>query len=272
MELNITNRQLELPAEISNLEEFRQSLVPKLEFYKSLVVTEDSVKSAQSNKSDLNKFKKVIDDRRKEIKKAYLEPYEALESECKQLISLIDEPIKAIDDQLKAFDEVKIQQKKAVLEEYFGAENTFDFIILDDVLNSKWKNKTEKIDSLKAEISAKLSAIKTDFEYLKNMYSGSTLRTAVYAKFMETKSKEQTLAYAVELERLEMHLNNAVSDSASGNAITPETAQTAVTGDSERSKTVSGAFRVTCTESQLIELCKFMQSKGIKFKHIKEEN
>lgn len=281
MELIVKEKQFELPAEIINLEELRQALTPKLEFYKTLVVTEDSIRSAKSDKADLNKLKKVIDERRKEIKKAYFEPYQAIESECKQLIALIDDPITAIDDQLKAFDEKDLQVKRAVLEERFQTENTLDFITLEDVLNPKWRNKTEKTDSLKAEISAKLSALKSDFAYIQSMYRSSALRTAVYAKFMETKSKEQTLAYAVELERLEKRLNASVSGSVSGNVITPPTAQTAVTDDfdgsrtvaddSDSSQTVSGSFRVSCTKNQLIALRDFMKSQGIKFEVIREE-
>lgn len=99
MEFIVTNRNFELPAEISNLEELRKWLIPKLEFYKSLVVTEDDIKSAKAEKASLNKLKKAIDDKRKEIKKAYLEPYQIIEEECRKLLEMIDEPIKAIDSQ-----------------------------------------------------------------------------------------------------------------------------------------------------------------------------
>ena len=272
MELIISEKQFELPSEISNLEELRQTLIPKLGFYKNLVVTEESIKSAKSDRADLNRLKKMIDDERKKIKNRYLSPYQAIENECKQLITLIDEPVKAIDEQLKAFDEKALQEKRKILEEYFSAENTLDFVKLEEVLPTKWKNKTEKIESLKDEISAKISAVKTDFEDIRSMYSDSVLWTAIFKKFTETREKSATLVYAIELERSEKLLKVPVSDSVSSNVITPETSQTAVENDSKRSQTVSGSFKVTCTKFQLIELCKFMQSKGIKFKHIKEEN
>ncbi|MDE6781165.1 MAG: DUF1351 domain-containing protein, partial [Ruminococcus sp.] len=105
MEFTVVNKTFELPAEISNFEELRQAIMPKINFYKSLVVTEDTVKSAKSDRAELNRLKKVIDDERKKIKACYLMPYQAIEDECKQLIDLIDEPIKAIDGQLKAIDE-----------------------------------------------------------------------------------------------------------------------------------------------------------------------
>ncbi len=272
MELIVREKQFELPAEISNFEELRQALVPKLEFYRNLVVTEESVRAAKSDRADLNRLKKSIDEERKRFKSRYLEPYQVIENKCKELISLIDEPLNVISDQLKAFDEKELQTKRTVLEEYFNAENTLDFVTLDDVLSKKWRNKTEKTDSLKSEISDRLSVLKSDFEDIKSLYSGSVLRTAIFTKFRETKDKSATLAYAVELERSEKRLNGLENDSVPDNVITPETLQTAVTDDSERSQTVSGTFRVTCTISQLVSLRDFMRKQGIDFKVIKEEN
>lgn len=271
MELIISEKQFELPAEISNFEELRQALIPKLEFYRNLVVTEESIKSAKSDRADLNRLKKMIDDERKKIKNRYISPYQVIENECRQLITLIDEPIYTIDSQLKAFEEKALQAKRAVLEAHFNSENTLDFVKLDDVLNKKWKNKTEKTESLKTEISAKISALKTDFEDIESMYSASVMWTAIFAKFKETIDKSATLAYAIELERSEMRLKRSQSDSVSSNVITPTTSQTAVTDDSERSQTVSGSFKVTCTISQLVALRDFMKNKGIKFEVLKEE-
>ena len=192
-----------------------------------------------------------------------------IEDECKNLITMIDEPIKAIDSQIKAFDDMELQAKRAELEKCFNTENTLDFVILDDVLNPKWKNKTEKTESLMNEIRAKISGLKSDFEYLQNMYSDSGLWTAILKKFQETKSKEQTLAYAVELERSEKRLNTSKINSTESNIIIPETNQTPIKINSESNRIVSGTFKVTCTESQLIALRDFMKSKNIKFELVK---
>ncbi len=268
MELIVTNHTFELPSEISNFDELRQSITPTLDFYKSLVVTEDGIREAKDDRSKLNNWKKQIETERKKIKTICLAPYKEIETKINQLNALIDEPITIIDQQLQAFDEKSLQEKKNVLEEHFTTENTLDFIAFGDVLPVKWKNKTEKTESLKAEISAKLSALKSDFAHLQNMYRQSPLWTAIYLKFAETKDKAITLAYVIELERLQTHLKGSVSDSVSGNVTIPVTPQTAVTNDSE---TVSGAFKVTCSISQLKNLRDFMLQQGIKFKVIKEE-
>lgn len=265
MEFTVMEKQFEMPCGIGNFEELKKALVPKTEFYKNLVVTENSVKSAKTSRAELNGLKKALDGERKKIRERCLVPYRAVERDFDELISLIDEPIQAIDSQIKALDETAVQEKRKELEEHFSAENTLDFVELDDVLNPKWRNKTEKTESLKKEITAKIFQINSDFDDVKSMYRDSDLMTAVCAEFAETKSKEKALSYAVGLERFRMRLNASVSGSVSGNAITPIAPQTAVTGDSECSQTVSGKFSVTCTKKQLVSLRDFMRENGIAF-------
>lgn len=271
MEFIVKDRQFELPAEISNADELRKSLVPKLELYRNLVVTENGVAQAKTDRANLNRLKKAVDDERKKIKKRWLEPYQVLENECREIIALIDEPIKAIDSQIKALDEKALQEKRAVLEEHFVAENTLDFVALDDVLPAKWRNKSEKTDVLKKAMTEKIFQIKSDFDYLHSMYGASPLWTAIFREFALTNDKTPVLAYAVELERSERRLNGAVSVSETDNVITPETSQTAVADNSDGSQTITGAFRVTCTKKQLVSLRDFMVENGINFKVIREE-
>ena len=111
LELNIINGTVSIPQEIENLEQLKSELVPKLDYYNTLVVTEDSIKEAKADKAKLNKLKTAVEDRRKDIKKQVMGLYEPLEKQCKELTALIDAPINAIDKQLKNFDEIKKQEK-----------------------------------------------------------------------------------------------------------------------------------------------------------------
>ena len=113
MELILKSADMNLPQSIENLEQLKKELVPKLEKYNNLVVTEDSIKAAKDDKAALNKLKKAIEEQRISIKKQYLEPYNLLESQCKEVVKLIDEPIQAIDKQIKAFDEIEKKQKES---------------------------------------------------------------------------------------------------------------------------------------------------------------
>ena len=60
MELILANADLNLPQSIANLEQLKEELVPRLEKYNNLVVTEDSIKDAKADKANLNKLKAFL--------------------------------------------------------------------------------------------------------------------------------------------------------------------------------------------------------------------
>ena len=70
-ELSLISRQEPGIATIDNFQELKQALEQQLEAYKSLAYSQDSIKAAKKDKAMLNKLKKVIDDKRKEIKRVY---------------------------------------------------------------------------------------------------------------------------------------------------------------------------------------------------------
>ena len=266
MELILKSIELSIPQAIENLEQLKAEIAPKMEEYRSLIVTEDGIKAAKADKAKLNKFKKVIDDQRIAVKKQCLMPYESFEKECRELEALIIAPIAAIDAQIKAFEEAEKDKKYAELQSYFESVNDVEFLNLDDVLNQKWGNKTLSINTLKEEISANIS------------------RTPIVNKFIEKKELSPTLVYASQLEsdlarekkrkaemeaRQRENAENAVICSGnSSSGIIKENVQKAVnveSGANQSEGTITGTFKVTCTKRQLISLRDFMKINKIKY-------
>lgn len=293
MELVLNNVEVSLPQSIANLEQLKEELIPKLEKYNNLVVTEDSIKAAKDDKAALNKLKKAIEEQRISIKKQYLEPYNVLEAQCKEVVALIDAPVKAIDSQIKAFDEIEKQNKYKELEEAFTALNAPEWIKISDVLNPKWENKTLKLDSLKAEMSDGVKKLAEDFEKLSEMYGESPVYLPVLNRFKQTKDFSQAAVYAVQLEqeykreqerkaeeerkRAEAeaakqaeNIQNAQEEpKAENNVIMPAAEQERYSVNPEHTEpTYKGRFEVRCTKSQLIALRDYMKSEGIEFKVI----
>lgn len=292
MELVLKSVDINLPQEIENLEALKAELAPKLDYYNNLVVTEDSIKAAKTDKANLNKLRTAIEDQRKSIKKQYLEPYNLLEAQCKEVVALIDAPIKAIDSQIKAFDEIEKQEKYAALFEAFTALNVPEWIKIEDILNPKWGNKTEKIDSLKAEMADNLKKLTDDFDKLVEMYGEREYYLPIVNRFKTTKDFSQTAVYAVQLESeykkeqerkaKEEELRQQMLKAAESvqnapeqpeveqSVIIPPEPQTAVNVESEQPEPIlKGRFEVECTKSQLIALRDFMKAQGIKFEIVK---
>ncbi|MFA5659049.1 MAG: DUF1351 domain-containing protein [Oscillospiraceae bacterium] len=191
-----TDLEKSLPSAIDfNYEEMKKELSEKLTHYNNLVVTEDSIKAAKDDKALLNKLSKAINDKKIEVKKQCLAPFEDFEKKCKELISMIDSPVKAIDTQIKAFDEIKQNEKFAELERFFNENigELVEVISVEKVLNPKWRNAGEKVESLKAEMLEKIdkasndlkiiTAFKSEFEtVIKDTYLSSFDMSAALAE------------------------------------------------------------------------------------------
>ena len=87
-----------------NFDQLKAALAVKMQEYDGLVYTEDNVKVAKTDIATLRKIKKAISDKRIEIKKKCLEPYEVFEAQAGELTELIDKPINQIDAQLTEYE------------------------------------------------------------------------------------------------------------------------------------------------------------------------
>jgi len=286
MELILKSESLNLPKEIENLEALKSELIPMLDRYKNLVVTEDSIAGAKKDKATLNKLKSAIEEQRKAIKKQYLEPYNVLEAQCKEVVALIDEPVKAIDEQIKAFDEIEKKDKLMKLKTAFFKTSHPEWLTFEKVLPQKWMNKTEKVENLIDAITNTVSKITGEHEGLRQMFGQNPTFSAIEMKFIESLDYAQTLEYAHKLEeqrRLEEQrkaeeMQNAQQErsetqenaSTEAKVNTLEESQSVNISEYEANESiVSGNFHVECTRAQLIALRDYMKSNGIKFNLIK---
>ena len=293
MELQLKTAEINLPQEIANLEALKAELAPKLEYYNNLVVTPDSIKAAKNDKANLNKLRTAIEDQRKAAKRQYLEPYNILEAQCKEVTALIDAPIEAIDKQLKVFDEIEKNEKFTELNAAFAEFNAPDWIDINDVLNPKWENKTQKVDALKTEMKANIDKLLTDYAQLEKLYENFPHLLAILDKFKNEKDFSQTMVYAKKLEyeynreqelkakllkaaeeektRLAQNAQNAQEEPLSvSNVVTPEPEHTAAPVESEQpQKMIKGRFEVEGTREQIKALAAFLISNNIKYTIIK---
>ena len=118
-ELMIITRQSPGFASFENFEEIKSYLAEQLASYRNLVYTEDNLKLAKADKAKLNKLKKALDERRKEIKKIYMEPYLILEGQIKELTAMIDEPLAEIKAFTDRMEEERKAQRRAEIKQYY---------------------------------------------------------------------------------------------------------------------------------------------------------
>lgn len=292
MELILKSSEINLPQEIENLAALKAELTPKLEKYNNLVVTADSIKAAKADKAALNKLRAAIEDQRKAIKRQYLEPYNILESQCKEVVALIDAPITAIDKQIKAFDEIEEQEKYTELQEAFVNLDPPDWIELADVLNPKWKNKTAKTDALISEIEQAVKELTSGLEKVKATYGEEPFLLSVLEFYKEHKDFSKTAVYAAQMntaykreQEAKLKAQKLAEEAAQRESFQNEPQQPAPvnnesiqaepqkgqeTQSEKPQKLFKGKFEVEGTADQIKALGQYMKANNIKFTIIKE--
>ncbi len=154
-----------IPPQISfNFEEIKEELAGKLQVYRNMVVTEDGIKEAKADRANLNKFKTALSDSRKSVKRQWNQPLADFEDKMKELEQMVDAPIGAIDRQIKAFDEIKKQEKRQSIEQFF-AENIGDLeevLHLEKIWNERWLNVTYSMKEIEKEILEKIRKAHSD--------------------------------------------------------------------------------------------------------------
>jgi hypothetical protein len=286
MEFKIITDLSVLPQVIeTNSEELKAWLTEKVKSYNALVVTPDTIKAAKDDKAALNKLRTALEERRKEVKKQCMAPYEDFERKYKELIALIDTPIASIDTQIKALDEQEQQEKYNRVKEYFGCcmASSMDVPIdvdFDRILNPKWRNKTMKADALEKEIYDNLCRIKADVQELNSYYANSPHYTAIMNTYQQGYDKACALAYAAALIQQEQRkqAQKAAQQPVREPEPTPPPAyeptpeppvQEPVQPQNE--PRITGVFRVTGTRQQIIALRDFMRANHIEFQIVKEK-
>lgn len=147
-----------------NFEEIKKSLEKELAVYRATAYTDETIKTAKSDVADLRKLAAAIEERRKEVKDKCLEPYTIIESQAKELVALIDEPISVINDQVKDYEKRRKEAARKEIMDYWNAKSVVlpgDIkekalvVIYDD----KWENATATKKSWKDGIDAGIKKI-----------------------------------------------------------------------------------------------------------------
>lgn len=172
-----------------NFEDLKDALTGELEFYKNLVFTEDTKADAKKTVAELRKLKKQINDKRIEVKKLYMQPYTNFEAKVKELDKLINEPIAYISEQIDAFEQKRIEEKRELINEIYlelvsEREDIAGYVELNRVYDSKWENASTSKKTIQEAIISYLDSVDNDIAAIKSMES--EYETKALMRYKET--------------------------------------------------------------------------------------
>lgn len=163
--------ELNVPEKISfNYLELKNEIITKCADYEKMVYTEDKIKEAKSDKAQLNKLKKALNDERIKQEREYMKPFNEFKSQINEIISIIDKPVAIIDTQIKEYDNKKAQEKKEAIKLlWMNTQDKPDFLLLGSIWNPKWTNATFTLKKIEEEINERIAGINADITTLKSL-------------------------------------------------------------------------------------------------------
>lgn len=258
----------QLPQIEEHLKELSVEVDRKVEDAKSLICTEENVKTIKQVRADLNKEFKAVETKRKEVKEQILAPYMQFEEIYKRYISDkfksadndLKNKINAIESDLKAKKEQEIQD---YFEEYKVSKNidfiTYDRANINVTLSTSVKSLKEQVKSFIDKIESDLNLIETQehkeeilVEYKQTLNVGNAI--------MIVQNRFKAIEEEKKKREKEEQLRNEIVEIAKESDKHVDTLQAPVEEKKEEILTVR--FTVKGTRAELKELKEFLESGG----------
>lgn len=155
IDFNVINEQL--PVIQFNFEELKSGLSETLNKYKGAIVTEDNLSGCKATQKELAGIKSKIDRYRIDKKKELSIPIAAFESQCKELVELIEKVEQPIKDGIKVFDDETREKKRSF------AAGCIIAAVADLQLNEKYSKQLTVLDNY-TNLTAKEKAVCEDIQ------------------------------------------------------------------------------------------------------------
>lgn len=168
MELRVN--EIIVPESISfNYEELKKEISAKAHQYALAVYSDEQIKLAKTDRANLNKLKKALNDERIRREKEYMQPFNDFKAKINEIISIIDKPVQLIDGQIKNYEEQQKLEKKDKILCCFENSIHPEWISFEMIFNEKWLNASVKMSAIEEEISLKLEQITADLQTLSGL-------------------------------------------------------------------------------------------------------
>lgn len=287
MQLKIN--EVEIPKKIDfNYTELKQELTEKVQMYETLVYTDDQIKQAKTDKANLNKLKKALNDERIRREREYMAPFNEFKAQINEIIGIIDKPIAIIDKQVKEAEEQKKLEKAHAIEELFKEMTKPEWVKLQAIYNSKWLNATCSMKSVKEEIESRLEQINNDLATLSNLPEFGFEATEVYkttldinravnegkrlAEIQKRKEEQERLKAEAEARAKAEAEARAQEEKPKTEEIGSKTEEKVENEDVKTTNEINNtqwvSFSARLTVEQARELKEFFDSRNIEFKAI----
>lgn len=279
-----------------NFDELKETLADHLKIYEEMPVSLENKTERKKDLAMLRKVKKAVSDRRSEVKRQWLEPYNVFDTQVRELLGLIDRPVAVIDDQIKELESRERMKKLEEIKTLFGdmAADYADWLTLEMIFDEKWLNATTSIKKVKEELTGKIleignalimlnmSVSEVKLEAIERYKSDLNLQSAMMyinqyeaqrARILEAERKQRERE---EQQRREREMERARQEARAQVAREQQAKEEArkevmdnitqpITDEVVKNAKVTAMYTISATDEQIVELEMAMDSLGITY-------
>lgn len=258
-----------------NNEEIKKEVAQKLEYYKNVVYDETEIKEAKKDRASLKKFVEALENKRKEIKKQCLAPYEGFEKEEKEIVAMFSEATSSIDSQIKNFEQAKKDKKLDEIKGLFVSAEFPEWVSFGQIFDERWLNVSVSIKNIETQINNTRKQIEKDLEMLRILPDFAFEAEQIYKRTFNVQKAITEAKTAFELqkakEKYEAEQKQALEEQKNQDE-QPEPAPTFIDEQPatvhEEPKRAWLSFKANLTVNDALALKEFFNSRNIEFKSI----
>lgn len=257
----------QLPEIMEQLDIIGKMVDEKLADINDIQCTEENKTEVKNRRSEINNTLKLLESKRKEIKKAIEEPYDQFNTKYEETIKTkLQDADKILGNKISEIENAQKEERKSrmveLFNEYRTANHLEDIIEFEDVglnitLSASEKSLKDTVITFCEKVASDIKAINTMDDstglLLKYKSNGFDLTKAIYQVNEEKKQREE----------LEKKLNVVQEETKKDEIIQEQVEELIVPEIEEEDITIT--FTVTGKKSDIIKVREFMKENNIKY-------
>ncbi|PAK82912.1 hypothetical protein B8W93_01505 [Lentilactobacillus kefiri] len=266
---------------INNFDQLKTAVEAYANKYQGMAVTASTEKESKSSRAELRKLKQALDDKRKEIRKKYAEPYQRFAAQIKDLEMTLDSSINPIDAGLKELEEqqrqTRLEHVKALIAEMLEAPGREGILASEIEIDPTWLNKSTSKRKIELALADVMGYIKKQHDDLKTGISTITKYAQAYqidpAGWIDQLKQGQDVNYLLQAIDNQVKLNQEAEQRKQAQQAT-EQANEIKQGNKTVNKTTGEVISrdvtltISATVPQMNRLKQFMDSNGIIYRRV----
>lgn len=256
---------------VANYEPLKAWAIDHTAIYKGLIVEESAIIGAKADVAALRRMAKTVSDLRIKIKREHEEKIAATIDQLTELSGIFTDAATAIDNQVKAFDERRKEEKRADCVRIYDEEigDLAELIPFEKLFRPGWLNKSTSEKSIRSDIQAAVINAKQTIAQIKAL--GSKHETEILAAYFENLNIMDALNAKQRFEQMDAALH--VEAPATQIPTEPEPVEDLPVADEtpendavRASESMSFAFAVTdCSPERFEALVAFLENGGYNY-------